>query len=181
MKHMLEEKRKLYENIAKHSSAEIAQEITFGLKLQSSLASNESEQWVRHVCTELEKHFDEQTIKIIRSGCYCGEDGHLEKAKEFIKNIYDISTSMEDFVERMNERKAGWYLQDGYLFTKYFSCPCKMLDSIETLPTKTWCFCTVGYNKVIFEHVFNCEVDVELLESIKMGNSQCLMKIIPKK
>lgn len=181
MKHMHDETRKLYENIAKHSSADTAQKIAFGLNLPSSSSSNEREAWVKFVCRELEMHFDEQTIKNIRSGCYCGENRHLDESKLFIKNVYDVSASMEDFVDRMNERKAGWFLQDGYLFTKYPSCSCPMLDTIETLPTKTWCYCTVGYNKVIFEHVFNCEVDIELMESIKMGHQHCLMKIIPKK
>jgi len=32
---------------------------------------------------------------------------------------------------------------------------------------------------VIFEKAFGCEVDVELLKSIKMGDDICLMKIIP--
>jgi hypothetical protein len=33
--------------------------------------------------------------------------------------------------------------------------------------------------KVIFEKAFGCNVDVELLKSIKMGDEICLMKIIP--
>lgn len=39
--------------------------------------------------------------------------------------------------------------------------------------------CTTGYSKVLFETAFGCEVDVELLKSIKAGDDACLMKIIP--
>lgn len=51
-----------------------------------------------------------------------------------------------------------------------------ILDSCET---DTWCQCTTGYSKVIFEKAFGCIVDVELLKSVKMGDDICLMKIIP--
>ncbi|MFZ5940087.1 MAG: DUF6144 family protein, partial [Bacteroidota bacterium] len=36
-----------------------------------------------------------------------------------------------------------------------------------------------GYSKVLFEKAFGCEVEVELLRSVKAGDDQCLMKIVP--
>lgn len=52
-----------------------------------------------------------------------------------------------------------------------------MLADVDKLDTKTWCQCTTGYSKVLFEKAFNCQVDVELFKSVKMGDSNCLMKI----
>jgi len=54
-----------------------------------------------------------------------------------------------------------------------------MLAEVDRLETDTWCQCTTGYSKVIFEKAFGCQVEVELLKSIKMGDDICLMKIIP--
>jgi hypothetical protein len=54
-----------------------------------------------------------------------------------------------------------------------------MLEEVDKLETNTWCLCTTGYSKVVFEKAFGCEVYVELLKSIKMGDEICLMKIIP--
>ena len=56
-------------------------------------------------------------------------------------------------------------------------CPCPMLAEVDRLETDTWCQCTTGYSKVLFETAFSCRADVELLKSIKMGNDVCLMKI----
>lgn len=50
---------------------------------------------------------------------------------------------------------------------------------MDKLDTDTWCQCTTGYSKVLFEKAFGCEVVVELLKSVKMGDDICLMKIIP--
>ena len=171
------EAKKLYDNILKHSNHETAEKIAYGIDLTPTSSDYEKEAWVKSVASELEKHFDEQTIKDIRLGCFCNEDGKLDQSKEFISSIYKASSSIKDFVNKMNEYGAGWYIEDGNLFTKYFSCPCPMLEKISDLPTKTWCYCTIGYNKQIFEYAFDCEVDIELIESIKTGSSQCLMKV----
>ncbi len=53
-----------------------------------------------------------------------------------------------------------------------------MLEGVEKLETSTWCQCTAGYSKTLFEKAFDCNADVELLKSIKMGDEVCLMKII---
>ena len=53
-----------------------------------------------------------------------------------------------------------------------------LLRNVSKLETNTWCQCTTGYSKVIFEKAFGCEVYVELLKSVKMGDDICLMKII---
>jgi len=54
-----------------------------------------------------------------------------------------------------------------------------MLAEVDKLDTYTWCQCTTGYSKVLFEQAFGCTVEVELLKSIKAGDDICLMSIIP--
>ena len=74
--------------------------------------------------------------------------------------------------------EAGLFCKDGELFLQFDFCPCPMLSEVDKLETNTWCQCTTGYSKVLFEKAFNCDIDVELLKSIKMGDDICLMKII---
>lgn len=31
-------------------------------------------------------------------------------------------------IAALNEQGAGWYIEDNYLYTKMFSCPCPMLE-----------------------------------------------------
>ena len=44
---------------------------------------------------------------------------------------------------------------------------------IEKGLPQTWCYCTLGYTKKMFEFIFDAEVKVELLSSIKLGNENC--------
>lgn len=72
---------------------------------------------------------------------------------------------------------GGLFCRDGELFLQFGFCPCPMLAEVDRLETDTWCQCTTGYSKVLFETAFSCRADVELLKSIKMGDDVCLMKI----
>ena len=53
-------------------------------------------------------------------------------------------------------------------------CPCPMLAEVDKLESNTWCQCTAGYSKVLFERAFACQADVESLKSIKLGDPICL-------
>lgn len=43
--------------------------------------------------------------------------------------------------------------------------------------TKTWCYCTLGNAEGIFTEVFNKDVKVTLLESIKSGSDKCVIEV----
>lgn len=62
-------------------------------------------------------------------------------------------------------KAAGLFCKDGELFLQFKFCPCPMLAEVDRLETNTWCQCTTGYSKVLFEKAFACDVDVELLKS----------------
>lgn len=168
---------KLNDNLLKYVSKNIANEIAFGVELSLDPTKEQILNWINHMSKELESRFNDDEIKLIRMGCYCNDGGNLDAAKKMIKNVYDASSSFSDFVAKMNEHDAGWYINNDSLYTKYNHCSCKLLKDIELLPSKTWCYCTVGFNKALFEYVLNEEVDIELLESIKLGDKQCLMRV----
>ena len=178
---------KLFKNIEKFSCTKTAENIAFGMDFPACASKQQCAEWVKYISSGLEENFDEPTIKKIRQSCYCRDGGNLEENKRGLKEIYADSKNIYDFVEKVNKyvekisgQNAGWYIQNGYLFTKYFDCSCPMLDSIEILPTKTWCHCTAGLCKEIFDAVFSFEVDAEIIESLKMGDKHCLIKISNK-
>lgn len=172
---------KLEASLSKHGSPDFYKVLEEGVKLTLAPSKEEKKDWVEFICRALENRYPEETLKKIRMACHCTETGNLEESKKMIEQIYLSSDSLESFVAHMNEKGAEWFIDNQTLFTQYFSCSCPMLDSVEILSTKTWCYCTLGFNKAIFESVFGCEVEIDLIESIKMGDSRCLVKIMPSK
>lgn len=164
----------LYESIKAKSDTETAREVVYSKERQADAENNE--EWVNASMRRLENRFDDKTVKEIRMNCQCGY-GMDEKAA-LVKELKSAATNLEEFAGSEKAKAAGLFCENGELFLQFYFCPCPMLEEVEKLETNTWCLCTTGYSKVLFEKVFACDVDVELLKSIKMGDDICLMKII---
>ena len=165
----------IFDAVKAVSSEETAANIVYGEN--GSSASENNAAWVRSTMHKLENSFDPSTVKQIRMNCQCGYG--MDEKLELVKGLVEASSSMEEFGNQDKARAAGLSCKDGELYLQFPFCPCPMLAEVDKLDSYTWCQCTTGYSKVLFEKAFGCEVDVELLKSIKAGDGICLMKIIP--
>lgn len=173
--------RKLQENavfeaVKNESNEETAKEIVYGKYGSSKDESNPL--WVNSSMKRLEGRFDKAAVKKIRMNCQCGFG--MDEKVQLVKELMAESSSLEELAGLPKAKAAGLSYQDGYLHLQFNFCPCPMLAEVEKLDSYTWCQCTTGYSKVLFEKSFGCKVDVELLKSIKAGDDICLMKIIPQ-
>lgn len=109
-------------------------------------------------------------------GCQCGYG--MDDKLALLQELIAASSNLEEFANHDKAKAAGLSVLNGELYLQFTFCPCPMLAEVEKLESAAWCQCTTGYSKVLFEKAFGCEVDVELLKSIKMGDSVCLQKII---
>lgn len=171
------EVEKLCRNVAKYAPQDVAEQIACGIALPESADDAAKAAWVGSICRGLEERFDEETIKSIRLGCHCDEAGRLDEMKRWLRGLYVESSGIEDFVDRVNRHNAGWYIVNGEIYTKFLGCECHMLQGVDRLTSKTWCYCTAGYTEELFRHVFGCEVESTLLQTIKMGHDACVVKI----
>lgn len=169
------QERVLFDAISNRSDLKTAEEIVYGY---DGLARDESNPtWVKSTMHRLENKFDFNTIKQIRMDCQCGYG--MEQKLTLLQKLKSSASNLEDFVHSDEAKKAGLFCREGELYLQFFFCPCPMLADVDQLESKTWCQCTTGYSKVLFEKAFGCDVDVNLLKSIKSGDDICLMKIIP--
>jgi len=166
----------IYEAVKSKSDDETAKEIVYG---NDGLAKTEDNaNWVKSTMHRLENKFNQATTKQIRMNCQCGYG--MDDKLALVKELVAASSSMEEFANLHKAKAAGLSCEEGELYLQFPFCPCPMLADVDKLETDTWCQCTTGYSKVLFERAFGCEVNVELLKSIKMGDDICLMKIIPQ-
>ena len=166
----------IYKAVKAVSSDETAETIIFGEQRLSSSEDNAS--WVKSTMKRLEDYFDRSAVRQIRMNCQCGY-GMNEKL-ELLKELLESSSCLDEFANLDKAKAAGLSSENGDLYLQFQFCPCPILSDVDKLDTDSWCQCTTGYSKILFEKAFGCEVDVELLKSIKMGDNICLMKIIPR-
>ena len=166
----------IFEAVKTAGGEEAAEKVVFGDSGEA--VSEDNAAWVKGTMARLEREFDRETVKRIRRSCQCGYG--MDERIAFAKDLVASSSSMEEFAGHERAREAGLSCVDGELYLQFPFCPCPMLADVDRLETDTWCQCTTGYSKVLFECAFGCEVDVELLKSVKMGDEICLMKITPR-
>lgn len=165
----------IYEVVRNMSDTETAEEIIYGRNRSAKRENNAD--WVKSTMYRLENKFDQETTKQIRMNCQCGYG--MDEKLALLKELIADASDMEEIANSDKAKTAGLFCMDGILYLQFLFCPCPILADVEKLETKTWCQCTTGYSKVLFGRAFGCEVDVDLLKSIKAGDGICLMKIIP--
>ncbi|GFI61829.1 hypothetical protein IMSAG049_00998 [Clostridiales bacterium] len=174
----LDEIMRLKQSLETTISKEEAEKIMSELSLPINSSPDVRAEWVDKLSTLLESRFDENKIKAIREKCYCNENGRLEETAEFLRDLYkSFNKDLHSFVNALNENGACWYIKDNQLYTKMFSCECPMLEKAKNTHSLTWCHCTAGYNKKLFEIVFETPIDVEIMHSIRQGFDFCLLRV----
>lgn len=164
----------IYQSVKAESNDNIANEVVYGK--ESSLNEESNADWVKSAMQRLESKFEYEAIKKIRANCQCGYG--MDEKLALVKELMSAATTIEGFASSEEAQAAGLFCKNGELFLQFNFCPCPMLAEVEKLETNTWCQCTTGYSKILFEKAFSCNADVELLKSVKMGDDLCLMKII---
>ena len=170
----------LKRNLLRFCDETLADSIAFEIPLPSRATDKEKAAWVRHVVASLERHFSRDTVRSVMMGCHCENLCRLGEMKQWLGQLYGESSSVASFVEKVNSHGAGWRIEDGAIYTKFLWCECHMLKDVDSFSSTTWCHCTEGYTKALFEHVLGCEVESELVQTIKTGHECCIVKIMPK-
>ncbi len=167
--------RKIQEQVIYNAVKTESDDTTAQQIVNNALENNP--EWVKNTMKRLKDKFDASTVKRIRMNCQCGYA--MDEKLALVKKLMANSSNLEEFASQEKAKAAGLSYRDGELYLMFPFCPCPMLAEVERLDNDTWCQCTTGYSKVLFEKAFGCEVDVELLKSVKMGDGICLMKITP--
>lgn len=167
--------QRLYDSIEKHVGKEKADALLTEFKLPRVVSSKQRFEWACNVCKLLEDNFEYETICDIRMDCCCKPSMlHMKK----LKYLYSKSDNLQDYaILASNETPAKFWAEGSTLYMSYPECYCSdVKHTVETM-SKTWCLCTLGYTRYMYEYIFDCRVKVELLESVKLGNHRCVIKI----
>lgn len=167
---------RFYESMELHNKHDDVHKFAEQFPLSKTANIEKKFEWAQNLCDFMNQNYDEETIKEIRMDCACGPA--LGKGKK-IKEIYEKETDLFLFVEKANKLNQGFSIKyDGtFFYLIYPQCYCSCVKRIDKELPKTWCYCTLGYTKKMFEFVFDKDVQVELINSVKLGDNICKIKI----
>jgi len=135
------------------------------------------ERWITCLIAGLDEHVDEETrIKLLEQcGRQCISQNFVKKAK----GIYQKSKNIDEFLDKFGKVYKHMHRQGNNVYLVYPKCYCSFVNNIP--PSKlsaTYCTCSRGWAKALFEGALGRPVEVIMEESIVKGDKQCKFRIV---
>jgi len=139
--------------------------------------SKRVEQWVCNLMVGLDEHVDKETLAKVLEHCgkQCQSQSFIKKAR----SIYEKSKDLNEFLDKFGKVYKHLHREGDNVYIVYPKCYCSIVNKIP--PRKlsaTFCNCSRGWAKALFEGALKRPVEVTMEKSIKQGDKQCKFKII---
>lgn len=125
----------------------------------------------------LAKNIDEKTLAMVLEKCgrQCQSQGFVKKAR----SIYQKSNSTEEFLEKLGQIYEHLHVEGNKVYIVYPRCYCSQVNKIpKGKLSGTYCNCSRGWAKALFEGALGKPVEVNMEKSIVNGDDQCKFRII---
>lgn len=168
---------RLLDSLRRNIGDNIADEVGEKYPLSKAASIEKKYEWAKNVCDYLEQHYDNEIIMALRKECRCNDGKSI--ANKILKYL-NHTDSIEQFVRTFNQNETFAsleYITDNRILFCYPECYCACLKRVAGEVSRTWCYCTLGNAEAIFQEVFQKEVKVALLESIKTGGNRCVIEV----
>jgi hypothetical protein len=129
---------------------------------------------IRDMMEVLDREVDAETRRAIMEACgrRCIGASTLEKARRFRQEARDL----DDLLARLNEAHIGGEhlrREGGVIHAAYDRCYCGSVSKTREPLSVTYCYCSCGWYRQLFETLLDEPVEVELLSSIVQGDENC--------
>ncbi len=126
---------------------------------------------------------EKRTEIMYKCGQACFNTHWHQSEYEKWKKLYRQSENLEEFLTKLEEANPGWFKHEGKVVYATFDfldgCVCPIVKKIphDVLPG-TWCLCSAGLHRALFEETLKRPVKVILEESRRTGAKHCKFRII---
>jgi predicted hydrocarbon binding protein len=136
-----------------------------------------TEKWIACLIAGLNEHVDEETRAEILEQCgrQCQSQSLIKKAR----SIYENSRDIDEFLEKLSQVYKHLHREGGNVYIVYPKCYCSQVNKLpKGKLSGTYCNCSRGWAKALFEGALRRPVEVIKEQSIISGDKQCKFRII---
>ena len=136
-----------------------------------------TEKWITTLMNGLEKNVDEKTLAEILEQCgrQCQSQSFIKKAK----GLYEKSKNIDDFLEKLGRAHKHLHREGEEVYIVYPRCYCSQVNKIpKGKLSGTYCNCSRGWAKALFEGALGRPVEVIMEKSIINGDNECKFRVM---
>lgn len=147
-----------------------------------NLKPTQTAEWWRKAVERLENEIGtDKSVAVMRAcGSKCCGKGQRETAKKIMAE----SASLNEFLDKLSKYKvkdgmlAYELIDNNTIIAKHNKCFCGQVKEFkEQFRNKTYCQCSVEFNKQFFEAALGKQVDVALKQSLINGGDCCVFEV----
>jgi predicted hydrocarbon binding protein len=117
---------------------------------------------------------DEELIKMLeRRGRGCISASYIKKAKSAAKD----ARSDREFLDNLAKTVRMLKIEGDKVYMIYPRCYCHKLKEFGGDVPDSYCYCSVGWVKEMFEQALGRPVEVDLEASVRRGDDTCRLRI----
>lgn len=133
-----------------------------------------TQRWVKNLIDSMDAHLNEEAkIRVMEAcGRACARGGAIRAAKACQGDLDKMLSTLKRWVGKENVRK-----DEDVVYVVYTKCFCHLVADGPPRLADTYCYCSHGWLKEMFETVVGKPVNVDLTESIKRGGQSCRFAI----
>jgi predicted hydrocarbon binding protein len=136
-----------------------------------------TEKWITTLIAGLDEHVSEKTRAMILEQCgrQCQSQSFIKKAR----SIYKKSNDINEFLEELEQIYKNLHREEDKIYIIYPKCYCSQVNKIpKGKLSATYCDCSRGWAKALFEGASGKPVEVIMEKSIINGDDQCKFRIL---
>jgi len=134
------------------------------------------EQWLVDLLKEVEGCVDEERLAGILEcrGRTCIGATFIKKAKDAAKDAKDT----DEFLDNLTRAVRMLKREGDEIYMVYPKCYCHKLKGFEGDIPGSYCYCSVGWVKELFEQALGRPVEVKLEASVLRGDEACRLRVL---
>ncbi len=131
--------------------------------------------WLKTLMEGLDNELDEETkVKILEN---CGRNCIPRSFASKAKNCNKEAKNVDEFLERLGKVWKHVHREDGDVYVVYEKCYCPIVKTYSGELSSTWCNCSRGWTKELFEEALGKPVKVVLEKSVRQGDKECRFRV----
>ena len=111
-----------------------------------------------------------------------------QEVVDYVRSDQEILSAVREgdklYVTKIPYDPANYLREKDPLKKRYYACHCPFVRGSVLSGKKVdpdWCYCSAGFEKFLFDVIFDADLEVEVLESVLLGYDRCRYSIkIPK-
>jgi predicted hydrocarbon binding protein len=136
---------------------------------------NHTHKWIKSLMDGLDNQVDEQTRTAILENCgrNCIPRSFIDRVKAQCKNTEDLDALLDD----MGQIWSHVHKEGDHLSVVYDKCYCPLVKAYPDKLSPSFCTCSRGWVKELFESVMGRPVEVQLEQSVRQGDPICKFSV----